>query len=290
MLNGAKIGINQIRYFPTLAMPDYYIRTPENAESRGPFNIPKLQTLAEAGQISENTLYFDEEKEEWVPIALNEELKEQVFPTKKKIELKVDINAGQQAEGVGGDDEFTDINVVDMLAAAEADTPETRHLKHAEKSLNRAASIASTGLGVVALASALALIIPHMKSISAMMSNQDMGGIINYPFLMLGAFDLLIAIFLFLSVTDIYPVARARAAFGVGFGMYVGWSMGMPILMLAWGLGSFGLFLGTISQRLSLMLAAILMGLGGHGYICYLALSGEFSEFYDNAKLSIVAG
>jgi len=271
-------------------MPDYYIRTPENAESRGPFNVPKLLTLAEAGQISENTLYFDEDKEEWVPFALNEELKEQVFPTKKKIELKVDVNAGEQADGVGGDDEVTDINVEDMLAAAEADTPETRHLKQAEKSLDRAASIASTGLGVVALASSMALIIPHMQSISVMMNNQDLGGAINYPFLMLGAFDLLIAIFLFLSVTDIYPVARVRAAFGVGFGVYVGWSMGMPLLMLAWGLGSLGLFIGTISQRLSLMLASIVIGVGGHGYICYLALSGEFADFYENAKLSIVAG
>lgn len=290
MLNGAKIGINQIRYFPTLAMPDYYIRTPENAESRGPFNIPKLQTLAEAGQISENTLYFDEDKEEWVPIALNADLKEQVFPTKKKMELKIDVHAGQSAAGVGGDDEVTDINVEDMLAAAEADTPETRHLKQAEKSLDRAASVASTGLGVVVLASAISLIVPHMKSLSLMMNEQNLGGIINAPFLMLGLFDLLIAVFLFLSVTDIYPVARARAAFGLGFGVYVGWSMGMPILMIAWGLGSFGLFLGTISQRLSLMLLSIVMGIGGHGYICYLALSGEFVDFYVNARLNLVGG
>ena len=40
---------------------------------------------------------------------------------------------------------MTGINVEDMLAAAEADTPETRHLKQAEKSLDQAASIASTG-------------------------------------------------------------------------------------------------------------------------------------------------
>ncbi len=271
-------------------MPDYYIRTPENAESRGPFNIPKLLTLAEAGQITENTLYFDEDKEEWVPIALNSELKEQVFPEKKKIELKVDVNAGEQADGVGGDDEITDINVEDMLAAAEADTPETRHLKQAEKSLNRAATIAGTGLGVVALASAIALIVPHIQIISALMNEENMGAIINYPFLMLGLFDLLIAVFLFLSVTDIYPIARARAAFGVGFGIYVGWSMGMPLLVAAWGLGSFGLFLGTLSQRFSLMILSIIIGVGGHGYISYLALSGEFVDFYEGAALNIVGG
>ena len=269
-------------------MADYYIRTPENAESRGPFNIPKLLTLAEAGQISENTLYFDEGKEEWVPIALNTELKDQVFPQKKKMELKVDVNAGEQAEGVGGDDEVTEINVEDMLAAAEADTPETRHLKQAKKSLNQAAAIASTGLGVVSLGAAIGLIVPHMSIISGIINEGNLARMINYPFLMLGIFDLLIAIFLFLSVTDIYPVARARAAFGVGFGVYVCWSMGMPLLMLAWGLGSLGLFLGTISQRISLMLLSIIVGVSGHGYICYLALQGEFSEFYMIAAMTIV--
>jgi hypothetical protein len=46
-------------------MADYYIRTPEREESRGPFDASQLLTLAEAGQITENTLHYDESKEEW---------------------------------------------------------------------------------------------------------------------------------------------------------------------------------------------------------------------------------
>ena len=99
---------------------------------------------------------------------------------------------------------------------------------------------------------------------------------LNYPFLVLGAVDLLIALFLLLSVTDIYPLARARAAFGVGLGAYLGWSMQMPWLLAAWVLGSFGLFLGTLSQRLTLMILSIVIGIGGHAYIAYLALMGGF--------------
>ena len=45
-------------------MSEYYIRTPEQDESRGPFTVSKLNTLAEAGQVKENTLYYDEDKEE----------------------------------------------------------------------------------------------------------------------------------------------------------------------------------------------------------------------------------
>ena len=53
-------------------MLEYYIRTPEQDESRGPFDASKLRTLAEAGQVTENTLYYDEDKEEWIPMASNE--------------------------------------------------------------------------------------------------------------------------------------------------------------------------------------------------------------------------
>ena len=61
-------------------MSHYYIRIPEQDESRGPFDIPKLETLAEAGQINPNTLYYDVEREEWIPIALNDALRSKVFP------------------------------------------------------------------------------------------------------------------------------------------------------------------------------------------------------------------
>ena len=82
--------ITEIVDYPKRNMSDYYIRTPEQNESRGPFDISKLLTLAEAGQINPNTLYYDEEKEEWIPIALNDALRAQVFPEREKLSLKIE--------------------------------------------------------------------------------------------------------------------------------------------------------------------------------------------------------
>ena len=112
-------------------MADYYIRTPDREESRGPFDSSQLLTLAEAGQITENTLYYDETKEEWIPIALNERLQKDVFPQREKLSLKVHQTSEEQAdpETESAPVEQEGLNVEAMLAAAEADTEETRHLK-----------------------------------------------------------------------------------------------------------------------------------------------------------------
>lgn len=267
-------------------MPEYYIRTPEQDESRGPFNIDKLLTLAEAGQVTENTLYYNEENEEWVPIGLNEELKAQVFPKAEslKLHIGVDKKDGASSEGSG---EVTGINVQDMLKAAEADTKETRHLKKSQKSFEQAVALASMTMGLMMLLSAISFFIPHLESIQGAVNEGLYTNLLNYPFLLVGFFDVIMAILLLLSVTEIYPLLRGRAALGLGFGVYLGWALGDPLLMLAFGLGSAGIFLATISQRLSIMLVAIIIGIGGNGALAFLAINDRFVEFYNSAQLNL---
>lgn len=259
-------------------MADYYIRTPDNAESRGPFDEPKLQTLAEAGQITENTLYFDETKEEWVPIALNEQLKDQVFPEIKKLELKVNPNA--EKVNPAADDEDSGIEVDSMLAAAEGTTSETKHRKAKEKSANKAAAIATSGLGLIMLATSLVFIIPHMDVLNEYIQSKSYSGVLNFPFLIVGLFDFLMAIFLFLAVTEVFPLLRGRAMVGIGFGAYISWSIGSPELTAAWVAGGAGIFLATLVRSYPLMLLSLVLGIGGNGFLAYLALNGDLSGFF----------
>jgi hypothetical protein len=69
-------------------MADYYIRTPDYENSRGPFDTEQLLSLTEAGQITENTLHYGEDNEEWVSMALNEKLNTLVFPEREPLSLK----------------------------------------------------------------------------------------------------------------------------------------------------------------------------------------------------------
>lgn len=267
-------------------MTDYYIRTPEQDESRGPFNISKLLTLAEAGQVTENTLYYDEEKEEWLPIALNEELKAQVFPKSESLKLRI----GESSEDEISSDDSTDdggIDVKNLLKAAEADTEETRHLKRSQKSFERAVALASMTLGLMMILSSISFFIPHLDAIQGAVNEGNYANLVNYPFLLVGVFDLVMAVLLLLSVTEIYPLIRGRSMLGFGFGVYVGWALGDPLIMLAFGLGGAGVFLATISQRLSLMILSIVMGIGGNGALAFLAINDRFAEFYGSFQLSL---
>lgn len=267
-------------------MLDYYIRTPGKDESRGPFDISKLATLVEAGQVTENTLLYDEDKEEWIPLGLNEELKAEIFPEKESLKLRTKEN--KNAETAPDKPKTKDsIDVHDMLKAAEGDTKQTRHLKQKEQSFEKAVALASVALGLMMILSAISFLIPHHETIQSAVSEQAFASLLNHPFLLVGLFDLLMAILLLLSVTDIYPLVRGRSMLGLGFGVYVGWALGDPILVLAFGFGGAGVFLATITQRLSVMLLAMIMGIGGNGALAYLAINNRFVDFYGSVQLNL---
>ncbi len=268
-------------------MPEYYIRTPEQDESRGPFNISKLRTLAEAGQITGDTLYQDERTEEWVAIAANEALLAEIFPVSQSLKLRASAASDDKAATDNKAEEDTSIRVEDLLKAAEGDTDETRHLKQRQKSFEKAVELASMTLGVMLLLSALALLVPHHHAIQAAISESAFTRLLNYPILLAGLFDLVIAILLLLAVSEVYPLVRGRSMLGMGFGVYVGWALGDPLLLLAFGLGGAGLFVATLATRLSTMLLAIVMGVGGNGLLAYLAVKGRFAEFFDQVQLNL---
>lgn len=64
---------------------EYYIRTADSEEARGPYTVDDLQSLAEAGQVDRETLIFDDSMEVWVEIGKHETLLAQIFPERKKL-------------------------------------------------------------------------------------------------------------------------------------------------------------------------------------------------------------
>jgi len=265
-------------------MSDYYIRTPEQDESRGPFDIPKLETLAEAGQINPNTLYYDEEKEEWIPIALNDALRTKVFPEREKLSLKIQKEEKREVEK-----EVSGLNVESMLVAAEGDTEEKRKLTRQKKSFERAANLSAAGLGIMMIFSALFMILPLISVLQAAINDGAIANIFNYPTILIGIFDLILGVLLILSVTEVFPLARGRAMLTLGFGLYVGWALGDPFLMGLTAAAGIGIFLATISQSLSTMILALVLGIGGNVWLAYLALNGRFDGFFDGMVLNLIA-
>lgn len=273
---------------PLTIMADYYIRTPDREESRGPFDASQLLTLAEASQISENTLYYDESKEEWIPIGLNQQLKAEVFPENETLSLKINPPEEASTQVEYNPAEQGGIKVTDMLAAAERDSEETRHLKKQEESFHKAAALSSNSLGLMLLLSAVALLTPQFSAINEAISAGKVSTILNYPFMIIGLFDFIMAVLLILAVTEVYPLLRGRAMLTLGFGIYVGWALGDPIILIASTAAGFGIFYATIAQSLSTMFVALALGIGGNATLAYLAMIGHFAGFFDRMYFELI--
>ncbi|NBB78628.1 MAG: DUF4339 domain-containing protein [Verrucomicrobia bacterium] len=270
-------------------MSDYYIRTPEQDESRGPFDTSKLNTLADAGQINPNTLYYDEEKEDWIPLARNADLLAEVFPTREKLSLNLREDEEAPMKGKKkADSEDEGVQVENMLAAAEGDTRERRKQTQLRKSLEKATSIAAVGLAVMMLLSALIMILPLIPEMEQQLSANSLAIVLNYPVILVGMFDFLMAVLLLLSVTEVYPLLRGRAMLGLGFGAYVGWAIGDPMLVGLTIAAGLGVFMATLAQRMSTLVLAFILGIGGHGYLAFLALNGRFDGFFERIVFNFV--
>ena len=273
---------------------EYYIRSPEHEESRGPFTTAKLQTLAEAGQVSENTLIYDDSREEWVPLGKLEALRASVFPERQKLSLKprksADTTEGSATgQGASGDDEAGGHDISEMLAAAEGDTDETRHLKKRERSFQKAVALAASGIGLMMVFSAVFLLMPHFGILNTLMEEERSLAIVNHPFVLVGLFDLFMAVFLFLAVTEVYPLLRARGMLTVGFGVYLGWALGDTVLMVSAAAAGLGIFAATLARSYPVMLLALCLGIGGNGWLAYLSLTGRFTGFFEGIEFELVS-
>ncbi|MDE3084632.1 MAG: DUF4339 domain-containing protein [Verrucomicrobiota bacterium] len=241
-----------------MATQEFYIRHATETEARGPFTQDQLASLAEAGKVVPETLYYEPGTEKWIPVGANSDLRNILFPEKKKLAVKAKTNVNTL--NVEKESQVP-ITIDDMLAAAEGRTADTRHAKDPAIARGRAAKIglySCTGLLFIAAASEL------LPSIDVL-TDLDVNKIIGQPLIFLGALDLVLGILLLLQMVVLYPVVRFRAALGLGYIGFLFWVRGETPPLLAVAAGSTGLYLSTIF--LDFMPLGIAVGLGFAGMI-----------------------
>lgn len=249
-----------------MATQEFYIRTASETEAHGPFTQEQLVSLAEAGKVDPQTLYYEATTEQWVSIGSNPDLKAVVFPEKRRLTVKpkdriATLNAGP--------DTNPPITVNDMLAAAEGRTAETRDKRDRNISYERAAKIGRYACILMLVVSAAALLSPSIDLIVAF----DTNTLMTQPFIYLGALDLLLALMLMLGVVSLYPFIRFRAALGIGFLGFVFWTQGQIVPCLALIAGSVGLYLTTVFLSYIMLGLAVGVGLAGMAGFAYYMLT-----------------
>ncbi len=246
-------------------LQEYYIRQKDVEDSRGPFNVEQLASLAEAGQIDDETIIYDVEKETWEELANMPEMRAQLFPEKRKLNLKPKEDVVRL--NIESEDDAP-ITVDQMLAEAEGRTKGTKHARRLDELQEHMAYVGMHVAAILFLLSGLALFIPDM----GLLFSFDFGAMLVNPLVLVGAVDLGLAVILFLRTTAVYPFIRFRAALGVGFFTVLYLSIGEPIMLASVVLGSLAIYFCTISAALIPIAIATVVGLLGMGTFAYLVL------------------
>ena len=245
--------------------PEYYVRGINDAEARGPFNTDQLASLAEAGQITPETYFYDATTEQWLTLGSNEELKAIIWPQKKRLGFK-------EKEFKPINQETTDsappITVQQFLDAAEGKTDDTKGKKDKSLEMMRAAMWGTRGAAIILLLSAVALMLPGLDALIAL----DVEKLLTKPLILLGAVDLVLGILLLLGVISLYPFVRFRAVFGLGFLGFILWTQGNPSGVVALLAGSVGLYFSTIFLSYIPLAVALVAGIGGMAALAGMSL------------------
>lgn len=245
---------------------EFYIRGAEETEARGPFSLEQMTSLAEAGQVTGDTLFYDASSEQWSAIKTNAELLALLFPEKTKLKLRTQetfntLNTTPK--------EAAPITVNEMLAAAEGRTAETKDKSDPELAMARAAKIGMWGAVAILLVSAAGEILPSVDVVMAFTPAK----LLAQPLVVLGVIDALLGLLLALGVVSLYPVVRFRAALGLGFVGFLFWAHGQTLALLPLLAASAGLFVCTISVSVVAVIIAVALGVAGAGALTYLLLT-----------------
>lgn len=231
-------------------MSEYFIRYPDSEEAKGPYNTEQLQSLAESKKVTNDTLYYDDDKEVWLAISGNQGLTDTLFPAEKKLILKKRGDEELDLVNKPEDKTAEKLSIEDILAAAEGDTEETKSKKSKSKWKHRTVTYTANSLTLTFMLSTIGLILSNFDTVAT----QNVHLIIRNPFLIFGAIDLFLTICLALSVTTIYPIVRIRAAVGLAFMALYFYSFGEPIMAALISISMLGTFINTFTTRASLFL------------------------------------
>lgn len=189
---------------------EFYIRNADSEEVRGPYTIEKLATLHEAGQVTRETLFFDDQTQQWYSIASNDKLRSQVMPERKQLSLKpktaddyTSINSEEASEATPV------LKVEEMLASAEGKTTDTRHAKRLEDSMRLAGRLSTPTVGLILMLWAAAFILPFWgPSYDAVAGDTGLITLLRYPLVLAGVLNAVVGVLVFLGMADLFPVAR----------------------------------------------------------------------------------
>ncbi len=237
---------------------EYYIRQAHESDARGPFTLEQLSSLAENGQVTPDTFYYDAAAETWALVSADAQLLATLFPEKKTLKVKPKSAAQVTTlNTVKSNDRAITVN--DMLLASEGRTEDTRHKADPAEAQARAANIGLYSALAVLVVLTAAFLLPSIDLLFAL----DFTGLLVAGLPLVGLLTLALAVCLGLGAVATYPTVRFAAMLALGFTGAIFYFNGQPIQLGLSAAAGVGLYFCTICLSLPGVLLSAVLGLGG---------------------------
>lgn len=276
-------------------MEEYYIRKPDSEQADGPFTESQLSELVASEIIQQDTLYYGDGMEDFVPFHTNPDLWEKLkpkpktalklrrapapepheeAPTKKSTpEPKKIVNPAPPSSPM---DESG--NVDKMLAAAEGKTSETKHVQNLKKSRARAVTLLLPAIVLGLLMLCAIIVYPYRETVFNMFRTGD------YSFevltknwiLFFAVADFILAVGIGLGQTSLFPILRFRCGVGIGFFLFLFYSQHDLPAACAMTALQCGMLCATLCIRFIPTLFFSLLTLAGGGYMIWSTWLQEY--------------
>ncbi|MGF1453651.1 MAG: hypothetical protein ACFB21_16455 [Opitutales bacterium] len=250
-------------------MNEYYIRQPDSEEARGPYDLGRIGDLIEAGKADVTTLYYDEDREDWLPLIDNPDFREILFPEKRRLGLR----AREVVDRVNEDDEDEEepVTVDEFLKHATGSSDETGNTSAREHQRATFASIGAMVLGFSMLFSAVYLLYPNYGFLQSLISESDWLGLALAPFVWVGVLDLFLALCCFLSATEVYPLLRFRVLAGAAYYAYIFWAWEEPFTLAASVIAGISMWVLSMATGVLPVVIGAAGSLGGMAALIYFS-------------------
>ena len=237
---------------------EYYIRQAHESDARGPFTLEQLSSLAENGQVTPDTYYYDAAAEAWALVGADTALMGTLFPEKKSLKIKPKSAAQVTTLNTAKDSDRA-ITVTDMLLASEGRTADTRDKADPAEAQARAANIGLYSALAILILITAAFLLPSIDLLFAL----DFTGLLTAGLPLIGILNLALVVCLGLGAVASYPTVRFAAMLGFGFTGAIFFFNGQPLQLALSAATGIGLYFCTICLSLPGVLLAATLGLGG---------------------------
>lgn len=250
-------------------MSQYFFKLEGDADEAGPFSAGQLRQLFEKGVLQGVTAVRELDGRESIPIAeVLTPPEDDVVPRKlilNRVKTPIPLAIPGGTKGKAREKETAEsgeksVDLLGILSAAEGKTEATAHTQKVRQRQEKVAAALLPGLGALLLVSGLSFLWVEKEAVFRAWQTGEYLSLGGHVLIVLGVFDILLALGVLLGSEFAFRWARARGGAGVGLFIVINYSVADFLVAWCWAGVSFLLLVAMGAKYRWLLVLAVLAG------------------------------